>query len=120
MKFNFASIIVFSCILCSCSDEPEERSGLIDPDPLYAFSVMLKERIDSSTVYTDSLLKEKITSVKVEVGFKYNMFKVSRVDSSSYEIVASPLNFSKNREPFYLITEDSVFVLTAKSIKKKE
>ncbi|MFD3003035.1 hypothetical protein ACFS7Z_21905 [Pontibacter toksunensis] len=120
MKLNFASIIVFSCILCSCSDEPEERSGLIDTDPLYAFGVLLKERIDSSTVYTDSLLKEKIMSVEDEVGSKYNMFKVLRVDSNSYKIVASPLNFSKNREPFYLITEDSVYILTAKSIKKKE
>lgn len=118
MKFNFASIIVFSCILCSCSDEPEERRGLIDPDPLYAFGVQLKESIDSSTVYTDSLLEQKITSVEDEVGSKYNMFKVLRVDSNSYEVLASPQNFSKYKEPFYLITEDSVFILTAKSIKK--
>ncbi|RDV16548.1 hypothetical protein DXT99_04975 [Pontibacter diazotrophicus] len=47
------------------------------------------------------------------------MFKVIRVDSTSYETLAGPYNFSKNKEPFYLITEDSVYILIAKSIKMK-
>ncbi|WP_377489590.1 hypothetical protein [Pontibacter toksunensis] len=102
MKFNYVSSLFHSFIICSCSNEPEERVGLVDPDPLYAFSVQLKERVDSSTLYTDPLLKGKIKSIEDEVGSKYNMFKVLGVDSSSYEVVASPFNFSKYKEPFYL------------------
>jgi hypothetical protein len=92
----------FILLFSSCS-KSSERSVISDSDPLYRLGNWLKETIDSSTVFSDSLLNKKIRELNDEIGFSYEMFKVLRVDSASYEILAIPENSQSTRSHIILL-----------------
>ncbi|MBB6612557.1 hypothetical protein H7F15_16045 [Pontibacter sp. Tf4] len=116
-------VFIVASIIWACNNESgRSRASIVDPDFNYIVAKRLKEIIDSSKikVYNDSLLQGHIDSVKRLLDMESsNAILVTRSDSISYEIIVIPPNYNKQKEDFYLVTQDSIYLLVPHTIKDK-
>jgi hypothetical protein len=66
--------------------------------------------------YSDTLLNRIIRDYLKKNNLSHGI-QLIRSDSASFEIIASPFNFNKRKEAFFLLTQDHIYSLRPKKIK---